>query len=114
MKRGSFLVLAILFFGLALSTGASADQRITALAPFDVFADAFLDPRGIAIDASGNVYVTGYSIGVGTFYDYATVKYSPSGTRAWVARYNGPGNTKDRAWAIGIDGRGNVYVAGDG
>jgi uncharacterized delta-60 repeat protein len=70
-------------------------------------------PNALAVDASGNVYVTGYSIGVGTFYDYATVKYSPSGTQAWVARYNGPGNTKDRAWAIGVDGRGNVYVAGD-
>src|SRR5438093_729918 len=70
-------------------------------------------PNALAVDASGNVYVTGYSSGVGTFYDYATVKYSPSGTQAWVARYNGPGNTKDRAWAIGIDGRGNVYVAGD-
>jgi hypothetical protein len=70
-------------------------------------------PNALAVDSSGNVYVTGYSLGVGTFYDYATVKYSPSGAQEWSARYNAPGNTKDRAWGIGVDGSGNVYVTGD-
>jgi uncharacterized delta-60 repeat protein len=69
--------------------------------------------NALAVDGSGNVYVTGYSIGSGTFYDYATVKYGPSGAQEWVARYNGPGNTKDRAWDVAVDGSGNVYVTGD-
>jgi dienelactone hydrolase len=70
-------------------------------------------PNDLAVDGSGNVYVTGYSQGAGTFLDYATVKYDASGTVEWVARYNGPGNTKDRALALGVDGSGNVYVTGD-
>jgi hypothetical protein len=66
----------------------------------------------IAVDTSGNVYVTGHSFGVDTNVDYATVKYDASGVEQWVARYNGSGNTDDYAYAIAVDGAGNVYVTG--
>src|SRR5207302_1761886 len=67
---------------------------------------------GIAVDASGNVYVTGYSAGSGTGNDYATIKYDSSGQEQWVARYDGPTNANDYANAIAVDASGNVYVAG--
>jgi uncharacterized delta-60 repeat protein len=68
--------------------------------------------NAIAVDSSGNVYVTGWSWGSGTTYDYATIKYYPTGDTAWVRRYNGPGNSIDEANAIAVDGSGNVYVTG--
>ncbi len=67
---------------------------------------------GIATDSSGNVYVTGYSYGNGTSFDYATIKYNSAGVQQWVQRYNGPGNMDDETLAIAADKFGNVYVTG--
>ncbi|UCE38526.1 MAG: SBBP repeat-containing protein [Thermoplasmata archaeon] len=39
----------------------------------------------IALDQFGNVYVTGVSIGIGTSYDYVTIKYSQESSEALVA-----------------------------
>ncbi len=80
-------------------------------------------PWAIAVDDSGNVYVTGRSTGIGTNYDCATIKYSPSWTRLWTARYDGPaggddasydgpGSSTDWLHAVSMDGRGKLFVAG--
>jgi len=68
--------------------------------------------RVIAVDGTGNVYVTGVSIGDGTYYDYATIKYDPDGNQLWVKRYTSPGNESDGARDLALDGSGNVYVTG--
>jgi hypothetical protein len=70
-------------------------------------------PFAFAVDAEGNVYVTGTSDGPDTFSDYATIKYDASGNQLWVARYNGPGNAIDRPYAFAVDTEGNVYVTGE-
>jgi hypothetical protein len=70
------------------------------------------EATAIAQDDSGNVYVTGYSMGSGTYYDYATIKYKPNGDTAWVRRYNGSGDSLDLANGIAVDNSGNVYVTG--
>src|ERR1022692_4142875 len=49
----------------------------------------------VASDGMNNVLVTGYSIGDGNSYDYATLKYSSAGVPLWTNRYNGPGNGPD-------------------
>ncbi|MCI0329446.1 MAG: SBBP repeat-containing protein [candidate division Zixibacteria bacterium] len=67
----------------------------------------------IAIDSSGNVYVTGSSFDSTTGYDYCTIKYLPNGDTAWLRRYNGPGGFGDYAYAIDVDSFGNIYVAGE-
>ena len=67
----------------------------------------------MALDGQGNVYVTGYSVGLNTSSDYATIKYSPDGRRLWVKRYNGAGNDYDSPTSIAVDGKGNVYVTGE-
>ncbi|UCG91818.1 MAG: SBBP repeat-containing protein [candidate division WOR-3 bacterium] len=68
--------------------------------------------HALAVDDVGNVYVTGESWGAGTGLDYATVQYDSSGVEQWVARYDGPDNDDDVAYALAIDNGGNVYVTG--
>jgi len=63
-------------------------------------------------DNMGNVYITGYSTGVGTGFDFATVKRNSLGDTLWVRRYNGPGFGDDSAKAIVVDTSGSVYVTG--
>lgn len=68
--------------------------------------------KSIAVDDSGNVYVTGYITGNGTSYDYATIKYSSAGIQIWIQIYNGPGNFNDEANSLAVDKLGNTYVTG--
>ena len=70
------------------------------------------EATSLVVDDQGNVYVTGYSVGDGTYYDYATVKYNSAGVEQWVSRYNGPGNSHDRTNSLAVDDQGNVYVTG--
>ncbi len=74
--------------------------------------DGFDQPNAIAIDGSGNVYVTGRSLGIATQYDYATIKYNPSGDSLWVRRYDGTESSSDYGTCVAVDAVGNVYVSG--
>jgi len=68
-------------------------------------------PSAIALDALGSVYVTGY-IWNGTDNDYATIKYNSLGSELWIAKYNGSGNSIDKATSVICDNSGNVFVTG--
>jgi len=72
----------------------------------------------VAVDATGNVYVTGYSAeyviedSIEVIYvDAATVKYSPEGELLWERRYRGTGGNVQPS-AIVLDPAGFLYVTG--
>jgi hypothetical protein len=67
--------------------------------------------KAVAVDGSNNVIVTGYAWN-GSSSDYATIKYSSAGVPLWTNRYNGPANRDDYAYALAVDGSGNVTVTG--
>lgn len=69
-------------------------------------------PLTISTDKSGNVYVAGMSEDINRKYDYAIVKYDPSGNEQWVKRYNGINDGNDEAHALAIDRLQNLYVTG--
>jgi hypothetical protein len=68
-------------------------------------------PNAVAVDDSGNVYVTG-ELGAYPILFCATIKYSPTGDQQWEARYYAGAVPLARGQAIAADLQGNCYVAG--
>jgi len=73
------------------------------------------EAKSLAVDASGNIYVTGEVQKVISSFDkdIFTIRYSPSGVLMWTARYNGPADGADEFSYIDVDGSGNVIVSGN-
>jgi hypothetical protein len=82
--------------------------------------------QSIAVDASGNVYITGYFQGTADFDpseggttnltstqldDIFFAKYDSDGNLLWANRVGDLGN--DRAKSLFVDGSGNIYLTGD-
>ena len=68
----------------------------------------------MALDAAGNIYITGYSLISGFVNtDIVTIKYNNSGAQQWVKTYNGTAGNEDRPTGIVVDQAGNVYVTGN-
>jgi hypothetical protein len=76
-------------------------------------------PKGIAVDASDNIYITGYfrstvDFGGGPLTTASTsaflAKYASTGAHIWSKRLNSLSGV-DAGNAVGVDGSGNVIVA---
>lgn len=62
----------------------------------------------IDVDASGNVYIAGYTDNSGA--NTITAKYDPNGVIQWQKTLDSSGS--DAAYGIGVDSTGNSYIAG--
>lgn len=71
---------------------------------WEMMEDMFVDP-------AGNSYFTGYKW-INNAWDYLTIKVDPNGNELWKSTFNGQGNHWDEAFAMTVDGAGNVYVTG--
>jgi len=91
------LNLLLIITSCVLLTGAIFPGNLFAetaaeewVARYNGLANSYDYAYAIAVDSSGNVYVTGKSYGSGTNYDYATIKYTPEGNELCVERNYGP------------------------
>jgi len=66
----------------------------------------------MAIDKSGNVYITGYLNINDTNQDFVTMKYDQNGNQLWARYYDGPDHKEDKARFVDVDYQGNVFVSG--
>jgi hypothetical protein len=68
--------------------------------------------KGIQVDGSGNVYITGYSTSSTLGKEIRTIKYNSSGTLQWNNVINSTGNNPDLAFDMEMDASSNIYVCG--
>jgi hypothetical protein len=104
-------IFSIFFFSLSIVSPLSAQVDTAWVRTYSGPSDWNWVTR-MAVDKSGNVYVSGYSSRAYYVSDYATVKYYPNGDTAWVRRYCGPTDGEAGANDLAIDDSGNVYVTG--
>jgi len=70
------------------------------------------EPSAIAVDAAGNVCVTGWqNMGINDT-NFYTVKYNSDGQSIWTSGQSYGGSGEDKALAMAFDETGNVYVTG--
>jgi len=67
----------------------------------------------MAIDKSGNIFLTGYVHVNDTDQNFVTIKYNTQGGEQWVRYYDGPDHREDKPVAIAVDDSGNVFVSGN-
>ena len=70
------------------------------------------DFASMAVDASGNVVVTGYVLDDSNKKDFLTVKYDPDGNELWAVSYDGPIGMNEEPCDLALSGDGSVHVAG--
>ena len=70
------------------------------------------EANSIVLDASNNVYVSGYIKNAGTSSDLFIAKFNSTGTLLWNIIIDGIHHESDRIYALAIDASGNIYVTG--
>jgi hypothetical protein len=66
----------------------------------------------MALDPSGNIYVTGFSQNSVSNLGYVTIKYAPNGNQLWVARFDSTNTTTAKPARLVLDTSNNVIVTG--
>jgi hypothetical protein len=67
----------------------------------------------MALDAVGNIYVTGYSQNASSNLGYVTIKYAPNGNQLWASRYDSTNYPTATAVGLVLDSSNNVIVTGN-
>ncbi|HXF48907.1 MAG TPA: SBBP repeat-containing protein [Verrucomicrobiae bacterium] len=116
MRRFAKKISVALFFGiLAFPLSAFCQVDTAWVRRYNGPAGKEEQAKGLVVDDSGNIYVTGFSFGLGnnSDLDFATIKYDRHGNEVWIRRHSSSINSgTDSPEALVLDKRGNVYVTG--
>ncbi|HZJ14201.1 MAG TPA: immunoglobulin-like domain-containing protein [Chthoniobacteraceae bacterium] len=101
------------FVDIALVKYAREDGTVLWQRSYDGAAHMLDNVYDMAVDAQGNIFVTGYTQTAAGTEDIYSAKYAGTdGTLIWQRTYNGPANNNDDGNALALDANGDVIVAG--
>ncbi|MGB8478694.1 MAG: Ig-like domain repeat protein [Acidobacteriaceae bacterium] len=99
---------------VAINTGKQSGQRqVSSTSPVNTVGSGFINPTGVAVDGSGNVFVSDlsnsavYDIVAGTNGDAAGIVSSASTVNTMAGGFSAP-------HGVAVDGNGDVFVADSG
>jgi len=124
--NGRFRLASSLWFFFLCLVVTTGVPRAASVGPFHFWSHNFggvgmVEGYSVAVDASGNVYVTGRFIGtvsfggasftsVSTSNDIFLAKYSANGVHLWSQQFGSTG--EDQGLAVAVDNTGSVLVTG--
>jgi hypothetical protein len=90
----------------------SADGSVVWVARYDGSGGSADEALALQVDATGNVIVTGSSVGTAGYRELTTVQYNIAGEQLAVMRFSPGGGVASEPRALSVDTAGNIYVAG--
>ena len=99
---------------LAASAGAASVPQLEWIRTYDSPAHDYDWCSDVALDATGNVYITGreYRPDLGQYNNIWLRKYDTNGNTLWTQTYDSPAHSQDWGYGVAVDAAGNVYVTG--
>lgn len=109
IEAGPFTSASYLYYEVNKFDNHTGDSIWTA-----VYGDYHGVVYDMAIDNSGNIYITGFVVGPACEKEYGTVKFDSNGNQIWAIHYYHP-NTYgyNIGYAVAVDNSGYVYVTGE-
>jgi len=107
----SIAVFSVCVF-LACTANLFAQMQLEWVQRYNGYGLDYDQANALALDDSGNVYVTGLTqyVDLSTF-KCVTIKYNKSGVQQWLREYQREFSTFNVGYDIAVDRSGNVYVA---
>ena len=95
---------------LAYSVNAFAQMQLEWVQRYNGYGLDYDQANALALDDSGNVYITGSTQYQGGF-KCVTIKYSRAGVQQWLREYHSGFIDHNLGLDVAVDGNGNCYVA---
>jgi hypothetical protein len=110
--RRAGVVLALISYTLSSGNGTAQVQQTWVARYNNGITNGTNQAVKIALDSTGNIYITGFSQNANSYLGYVTIKYAPNGNPLWATRYDSSNYPSATPAGLALDSSNNVIVTG--